>query len=91
MEMSEPQSVHCTLQHINPSPNDKTISWSKIKAFADDKIKIAKMFIFIFDMVENIVEKGENAGCQHFLVFLQCFQKIFYLRVVKYRDCVGKS
>ena len=25
--------------------------------------------------VENIVEKGENAGYQHFLPFPQCFQK----------------
>ena len=23
---------------------------------------------FLFDMVENIVEIGENAGCQHFLL-----------------------
>ena len=26
-------------------------------------------------MVENIVQKGENAGNQHFLVFPQCFQE----------------
>ena len=25
-------------------------------------------------LVENIVGKGENAGCQHFLLFPQCFQ-----------------
>ena len=25
---------------------------------------------------ENIVEKGENAGCQHFLFFQQCFHHI---------------
>ena len=27
-----------------------------------------------FEMVENVVEKGENAGHQHFLLFPQCFQ-----------------
>ena len=32
------------------------------------------MMIFIFDRVENIVGKGENAGYQHFLLFPQCFQ-----------------
>ena len=32
---------------------------------------------FPFDMVENIVGKGENAGNQHFLLFPQCFQKAF--------------
>ena len=32
------------------------------------------MMISVFDMVENIVGKGENAGYQHFLLFTQCFQ-----------------
>ena len=33
------------------------------------------MIISVFDSVENIVGKGENAGHQHFLLFLQCFEK----------------
>ena len=33
------------------------------------------MVISVFDRVENIVGKGENAGYQHFLRFLQCFEK----------------
>ena len=33
------------------------------------------MMISIFDRIENIVGKEENAGYQHFLLFLQCFQK----------------
>ena len=32
------------------------------------------MMISAFDVVENIVGKGENAGDQHFLFFPQCFQ-----------------
>ena len=47
--------------------------------------------IFAFDKVENIVEKGENAGYQHFLLFPQCFQKSFFLKVVKSRDCAEKG
>ena len=39
--------------------------------------------IFVFDRVENIVEKGENAGYQHFLLFPQCFQKAFYPGLLK--------
>ena len=35
------------------------------------------MMQFIIARVENIVEKGENAGYQHFLLFSQCFQKAF--------------
>ena len=31
--------------------------------------------MFVFDKVENIVGKGENAGYQHFLLFPQCFEK----------------
>ena len=33
------------------------------------------MVIFVFDRVENIVGKGENAGHWHFLLFSKCFQK----------------
>ena len=36
------------------------------------------MIISVFDRVENIVGKGENAGYQHFLLFPQCFQKASY-------------
>ena len=32
--------------------------------------------------------KGENADYQHFLLFLQCFQKALNLMVVKSQDCV---
>ena len=33
------------------------------------------MIISVFDGVENILEKGENADDQHFLLFPQCFEK----------------
>ena len=72
-------------------PNDKITERSKFKAFADDKIKVAKMIIFVFDRVENNVGKGENAGYQHFLLFPQCFQEASFMGVVKSRDCVVKS
>ena len=45
-----------------------------MKAFAYDKIKVAKMMHFVFDRVENIMVKGENATYQHFLTILKCFQ-----------------
>ena len=53
-----------------------------MKAFADDKINVTeklRLFFFFFFFlgggggVENIVEKEENAGYQHFLLFPQCF------------------
>ena len=39
--------------------------------------------ISVFDMIENIVGKGENAGYQHFLLFQQCFQKASSLGSLK--------
>ena len=60
---------------INSFPNDKILDLTKLKAFADDKLKIAKMRISLFDRVENTVGKGENAGYQHFLLFPWCFPK----------------
>ena len=41
------------------------------------------MLIFVFDRVENIVGKGENAGNQQFLLFPQCFQKAFHTGLLK--------
>ena len=75
----------------NPLPNDKILDCSKLKAFADDKIKVFEMMIFVFDRVENIVGKGENAGYQHFLLFPTMFSKGLFVKVVKSRDCVVKS
>ena len=57
--------------------------WTKLKAFADNKIKVAKMMIFVFHKVQKVLGKGENAGIQHFLLFPQCFQKAFTSRSLK--------
>ena len=40
---------------------------------------------YVFDRVENIVGKGENAGYQQFLLFPQCFQKSDLLGSLKLR------
>ena len=41
------------------------------------------MTISVFDRVENIVGKGENAGYQHFLLFPQCFEKASFPEMSK--------
>ena len=46
---------------------------------------------FNLGRVESIVEKGENAGYQHFLLFPQCFQKAPIYWAIKSCDCVVKS
>ena len=49
--------------------NSKVFDWSKLKAFADNKINVADMMTSLSDRVKNIVGRGENAGYQHFLLF----------------------
>ena len=61
----------------------KNSDWSKLKAFADDKIDVTKTLKFGLGRVENIVGKGENDGYLHFFLFPQYFQKAFYTGSLK--------
>ena len=60
---------------LNSVPHDKFLGWSKLKAFADDKMNVSQKLKFDFGRRENITGIEENAGYQHFLLFPQCFQK----------------
>ena len=60
---------------LNTLPYNQILDVTKLKAFADDKLHVAKMKISLLDREENSVGKGENIGYQHFLIFLQCFPK----------------
>ena len=60
---------------FNPLPDDKILGLSKLEAVADDKLNVTQNIKVVFHRIENIVEKEENAGYQHFLLYLQCFQK----------------
>ena len=64
-------------------PNNKVLDWSKLKAFADNKINVTEKLKFDLERVENIVGKAENPGYQHFLLFQQCFQKTSYTGSLK--------
>ena len=65
---------------IKPLPNDKILDMTKLKAFSNNKLDVGKMTISLFDRVENIVGKGENAGYLHFLLFSVSF--LWSLKVV---------
>ena len=56
-------------------PNDKMLEWSRLKPFADNKINVTEKLNFLLGRIVNIVQKGENAVYQHFLLFPQCLQK----------------
>ena len=62
--------------------NDKYIDWSKLKAFADDKINVPQNLTFLGGRIENVVGKEENTGYQHFLLFLQCFSRSLKVLIV---------
>ena len=49
---------------VNCLPYDKILDWSKLKAFADEKINVTQELKFVSGRKENIVGKGENAGYQ---------------------------
>ena len=53
------------------------------------RLNDALVMEFVFNLVENIVGKGENPGYEHFLLFPLCFQKGLYIRVDKTEDCVS--
>ena len=63
----------------------------KFKAFADNKLNVARKMISVYDMIENMVGKKEkNAGYQHFLLLPQCFQKAASSGLSKF-CCLVKS
>ena len=65
---------------LNSLPSDKFSDPSKLKAFADDNIKVTEKMKFVSEMVENLVGKGENAGQQHFLLSPHFFFKRFHFQ-----------
>ena len=79
----QPFCIQLHIHFHNPLPNNKLLDWSKLKAFADYKLDLAEILRFVLGMVVNIVGKGENAGYQHFLLFPQCFQKVFFQWLLK--------
>ena len=66
---------------LNSFSDDKILEPSELKAFADGKIKVIRMTKFRHYIIENIAGKGENAGCQHFLLFFQKFSLSVFLNV----------
>ena len=66
---------------------------SKLKAFADDKIKGTQKLKFTLGRVENTVGNGENASYPTFSPFLTMFSKGYFPRVAlgSVENTVGKA
>ena len=54
--------IYKSLQ-FNSLPNNKILDWSKLKAFADNKVNLNEKLKLVLGRIENM-GKGENAGNQ---------------------------
>ena len=43
----------------------QNLDWSKLEAFAENKLNVAEITMSVFDSDKNIAGNGENAGYQH--------------------------
>ena len=65
----------CVLKVVTSLPDGKISAFSKLKAFADEKLNLTQTAIFSIGQ-KNIVGNTENAVYQHFLLFTHCFQRV---------------
>ena len=71
---------------VNSLPNNKILDWSKLKAFADDKMNLNEKFKLVLGKVENLVGKGGKCWLHAFSPFPTLFSKAFSFRVAKNWD-----
>ena len=50
---------------------NKILDWTRLREFYIGQLEVPKLtkYMYVFDRVENIMSKGENAGYHHFLLF----------------------
>ena len=75
---------------VKPLPNNKFLNMTKLKAFADNKLIVAKITISLCDRAKNT---GKRIKCwlPAFYSFPTVFSKAFFFTVLKSLDCVAKS
>ena len=76
------------LQRNQPITRWQILDFSKLKEFADYNFRIDENARKFSKWLENTVGKGEIARYEQFLLFPQCFQRLFP-RGVKRCHCVG--
>ena len=62
---------------LNPLTNDKTLTWSKFKAFAADKINATQKLKFV---LEKHFGKRRKCWLPTFSSFPQMFSKAFFFK-----------
>ena len=64
------------------TPNDKILSQSKFKAFANNKINVTEKMKFVLGGTENILGKGDNTGFHAFSPFPTMFSNSFFFKLI---------
>ena len=76
--------------YLNPFPDNKFSTHSRLKEFADNNFKLIENGGKFSKRVENTVGKGEIARNEQFFLF-SMFSKDLYCKHVKTRACLGKG
>ena len=64
-------------QVVHSLQNDKILDQSKLKAFADDKLKVIQMAKFVLGKIENTVEKKKMLVTSIFFSSHNVFKRLF--------------
>ena len=70
------------MDQVNSLPNDKILEWSKLKAFADNKIKVLKMMIFLYLIrLKTLWEKEKMLVISIFSFSYNVFESCLFQRL----------
>ena len=86
-------------ERVNLLPNDEILAVTKLKTSEDGRINEAQMMISVFNRLENIVGKGENASYQRFLTMFSkgsflwglCDKESTHQQQTAFKNIVGKK
>ena len=69
--------VQCCVSLFNSLSEDKIVKLSRLKEYEDNKINVIQKINCVWEKVENIAGKGENAGYKNFVLFHSVFKIIY--------------
>ena len=75
---------------LNILPKGKSLRWSNLEAFADDKVNVIKNLKIAFDKARKHCRKRRKCWLPAFSPFPTMFSKCFFFKVVKSEHCVVK-
>ena len=82
---------HKSWRWIYSLPNDKILDWFNFTASANDKVNVWKKNEICSGEGIKYHGKRRKCWCLAFSPFSTMFSKVFFCRVVKSHDCMGKG